>query len=416
MITVVSVVPTALEKDSRSLKIAASLARLGYRSIAVESLPSRQPERLPVAVVPLGGRPADHGRAGSAVSTEGGGGPLVWLRARLPRLVAEIMHLAIMLGGYFVVRPLQGLARAPRGELYYLHEYRMFPLVRLLQILRPAPIIYDAHDFYPEVWRARELSTFWRRCFLPLLSSWEGWVARRADRVVMVGSGVADLFEATYGVRPEILRNAHDSRLERAPARSLREMVGLDDSSLLLVTVGNRKPGQAVDEAIEALNRLPSHVHLAFVGRFYDDAVATARRLGVADRVHAVGPVAPEEVVPFIRSADAALILYWPETGNYRNILPNGFFQSVSANLPLLWPALPELERIIETRQVGRRIDPLDPASIALNVQWLIDNRPAMGHIRQELALLADAVGWEREEQRLGSLVATVLEEWRKGR
>jgi glycosyltransferase involved in cell wall biosynthesis len=180
-----------------------------------------------------------------------------------------------------------------------------------------------------------------------------------------------------------------------------------------LVAVGNRKPGQAVDQAMEALASLPAHVHLAFVGRFHEGAVETARRFGVEGRVHPVGAVAPEEVVPFIRSADAALIPYWPETGNYENILPNGFFQSLSAHLPLLWPPLPDLVGLVGDRPVGRTMDPRDPAAIAAGVQWLIDNPAEAGYAREAVRQLADQVCWEREEEKLGLLVTQVLERGR---
>lgn len=406
MTRVISVLPLPLERDSRSLKIAASLARLGYDSVALESFPSARPDLLPVPVVALSNAKP---QAAAAASTQSGGGPLARLRRLIPRALAERLHLLSMIGGYFILRPLQGLMRAPRGDLYYLHEYRLFPLVRLLQILKPCPIIYDAHDFYPEVWRKGELSAFWRSTFLPILSAWEGWVARRADAVVMVGDGVAGLFEQAYGVRPHVLRNCHDRRLEREPVRSLRQVVGVGPQDILLVSVGNRKPGMAVRQAMEALARLPDHVHLAFVGRFHEDAAATARSLGIEARIHAVGAVAPEEVVPFIRSADAALVLYWPETGNYKNILPNGFFQSLSAHLPLLWPALPDLAAIIGGQGVGRVIDPRDPASIAAGVQWLIDNPDATEYARKAVGVLSDQVCWEREEEKLGRLVAHVL-------
>ncbi len=404
--TVVSVVPLPLERDSRSIKIAASLARLGYDSRAVESLASTRPDRLPVPVVALSRAVP---QAVAAASTGSGGGPLAVLRRMVPRGLSERLHLVAMVLGYFVLRPLQGVLRAPRGDLYYLHEYRLFPMVRLLQWLRPAPVIYDAHDFYPEVWRKGELSPFWRRTFLPFLSAWEGWVARRADAVVMVGDGVAGLFEAAYGVRPVVLRNCHDSRLERQPVRTVREAAGVGPDDLLLVSVGNRKPGQAVDQAVAALALLPERVHLALVGRFHEGAVETASRLGVEGRVHVVGAVAPEEVVPFIRSADAALVLYWPETGNYENILPNGFFQSLAAHLPLLWPDLPDLAAIVGRREVGGRIDPRDSAAIAAAVQGLIDNPGRAEYARDVVRVLAEQVSWEREEQKLGGLVAEIL-------
>ena len=402
MKTIVSVVPLPLERDSRSLKIAASLARLGFRSLAAESLPSGRPEALPVPTVtltPFPSRPTATTAPKAAAS-------------RRPSRLREPLHLATMVALYFVALPILGLFRLPRADLYYLHEYRLFPTVWLKTLFHPAPIIYDAHDFYPEVWAVGSLSPFWREVFLPFLGWWEGWCARRAAQVVMVGQGVADLFAARYGVRPRILRNCHDARLECPPAKTLRQSLGLDAEALLLVTIGNRKGGQAVEQAIAALATLPGHVHLAFVGRFYDDAREIARRHGVEARVHPVGAVRPEEIVPFVRDASAALILYWPETGNVGNSLPNGFFQSLAAGLPLLYPPLPELVRVIGERPVGRAIDPRDPQSLVAAIGWFDQaDAAARTAIRDRVAALAADISWEREEATLAALVQDV---WRR--
>ena len=112
------------------------------------------------------------------------------------------------------------------------------------------------------------------------------------------------------------------------------------EDEFLIAVVGNKKPAQVVEPLIQALVQIPSSVHVAFVGRGHDETVAFARRAGVESRVHAVGQVHPEEVVPFIRSADAAAMLYRPLTDNDRYLLPNGFFQSIAAGLPLLRPDL----------------------------------------------------------------------------
>ena len=73
----------------------------------------------------------------------------------------------------------------------------------------------------------------------------------------------------------------------------------------------------AIQEALDALLLLPDQVHLAFVGRNYDSSLEDIQGRDLADRVHVVPPVLPNEVVPFIRTADAALILYFPWSVNY---------------------------------------------------------------------------------------------------
>jgi glycosyltransferase involved in cell wall biosynthesis len=415
MKTVVSLTPLPLDRDSRTLKIATSLAQLGYRSIVVENRPSAAGRDTgPVEVVTLGRRAANP--AVAPPSADPGGDSVTarlrgWSARRVPRAVREPVHFLVFLTAYMVWRPLLALWQVPPADLYYLHEYRLFPSLWLLRRVRGrVPIIYDAHDIYAEVWDRTQLSWFWRRVFVPTLFRLERWCAAHADAVVTVGDGVARRIGALLDVTPWVLRNAHDSRLERTPPRDLRHRLGLGSATRLVVVVGNRKPGQAVAPIVAALATLPTEVHLAFVGRHYDDVPGLAAAAGVAERVHTPGALPPEHLVPAIRSADAAALLYYPHSDNTRYILPNGFFQSLSARLPLLWPCLPELESIVGDRQVGATIDPCDADSVAAGLHAVLGlddtDRAAMVG---ELDRLAHSVSWEAEEGRLATLVEHVL-------
>lgn len=410
--TVVSVTPLPVDRDSRTRKIAASFAGLGFRSVVVENRPSRVRSLPPsVETVTLfsagwfSGSLTSGTRAAEDVATR----VRIKAQAGLPRWLRERLHLAVFIAVYFVIRPLEGLFRLPRADLYYLHEYRLFPMLWLVRKLRPAPMIYDAHDFYRLVEDESAVSPFWRRWFGPFLGRMERWCISHAEAVVTVSEGVGGLIDSHYGVTPVILRNCHDGRLDGKPEVSLRQAAGVGPDDFLIAVVGNRKPGQAVTEAIQAMAQLPDHVHLAFVGRFYESAVEAARRLGVGGRVHAVGPVPPEHIVPFIRSADAAAILYFPHTDNNRYILPNGLFQSLSAGLPLLYPELPEIARVVGAAPVGRRMNPLDPRSIRDAVLSILEAPTERSAMKRAADKLAENVSWAREEERLARLIGDAI-------
>lgn len=404
--TVVSLTPMPLDRDSRTLKIATSLARLGYRSVVVENLPSapgRQTGEVEVVTLP-GRRPAP---ASADPTTAAPPRPAPWLRERL--------HFLVFLASYFIWRPLAGLSRVPRADLYYVHEYRLFPLVWLLRLMRGRiPVIYDAHDIYQEVEASENLSPFWRAWFLPLLGRMEHWTSRHAKAVVTVGDGVGRRISAYLGKPCFVLRNCHDARLDQPSPWSLRQRAGVAPDDFLIVVIGNHKPGQAIEPLIAALARVTHPTHVVFLGRAYDQAPVLAQRHGVADRVHWVGPAQPECIVSCASEADAAALLYWPETENVRNILPNGFFQSLSAGLPLLYPPLPEILNIVRDRSVGREIDPQDVDSLHNALEQMTCDAEARDGWRRQAAALAEETGWIQEEKRLAALVAGILagKEW----
>jgi glycosyltransferase involved in cell wall biosynthesis len=211
--------------------------------------------------------------------------------------------------------------------------------------------------------------------------------------------------ERTFGRRPTVLRNCHDERLDQAVESDLRKSLSLAPADCLCVVVGNRKPGMAVDTAVDALAMLPKRFHLAFVGRGYEADSERLRRHPAASRVHFGRHVAPNQVVPFIRTADLGLVIYETYSANYRYALPNGFFQVIAAGLPLVRAALPEMEAAIGRHPVGARLDRLDPPSLAAAILRCAEDTAGL---RSAVAALARELRWETESLRLSRLVDEV--------
>ena len=282
----------------------------------------------------------------------------------------------------------------PRANLYYLHGPYHFPAVWFACLRYRSRFIYDAHDFYPIV----DPHPFYR--FL------ESWCVRKALAVVTVSNGVARMHDESFGSDPLIIRNCHDDRMDRALDVSLRQSLKLRNTDFLLVSIGHGgKDGQATPQAVESLVGLPDHVHLAFVGDHHEDSQKTIDRLGLQNRAHVVSAVPPTEIVPFVRSADLSLILYSPVNPDYEHALPNKFFQSIAADLPILYsPALPEINALAVRHELGLPIDPQSPSSIREGVRKMMD-LDRLSNAKRRAALAHRVLNWEAEEQSLADLI-----------
>jgi glycosyltransferase involved in cell wall biosynthesis len=395
--TVVSVTPARLDADSRTLKEAASLSRAGLRSIVLEGLPSSERwDGQPFEVVGL-----------MQGSTSGGGdaetaAPKPSALRRLVRPLGALVDPLIALVAFNRATA----ASLPPADLYWVHGSRQLLAVALNARRLGVPFVYDAHDFYADAVRNNPSLTRVQRRAL--------WLDRMVERACVplaaarltVSEGVRDLQEARFRRPFAVLRNAHDPRLDRPSDGDLRDRLKLGDDAFLLVAVGNSKTGTAFEPAFAALAALPEHVHLAFVGRDYEDAADLARERGLAGRVHFVPPVPPAEVTSFIRCADAAAILYFPLTPNFVSALPNRLFQAIAAGLPLLYPsALAAIRALCEEQDVGVAIDPQDADSLAAAVRRLLDDPEKLARLRKNAERAAERLTWEREERRLLALV-----------
>ena len=426
MKTIVSISPIKVESDSRTFKQAVSFARSGYKSVVVEgeqssldgaSLPfelrtiKRDSSFLKKVFERLKGNNSTQEALPDKEHpveveeekqlTANGSSPL--------RALLTPLRLLRFIRGYFYGYCVLPMRHTPRASLYYLHSPVYFPAVYLLSRRYGVPFIYDAHDFYSQMDEDKEAETFEKRFYKKFNRAVEALCIKSAAEVVTVCDGVAELLQQEFGCRPVVVRNSHDLKLDKEHPEQLRQVLNLSPNDFLLVAVGHRKKGLAILEALDAMQKLPARVHLAFIGKDYELYVEGIRDRGLEGRVHLLPPISPSEIVPFIKCADAALILYYPKSVDYLYSLPNKFFQSISAELPLLYPQLPEIKKLAEQYDLGIPIDPQTPESITEAVIQLMNDSGLKEKYRRHLRVAKQELSWGEEEHILLELVSRAL-------
>ncbi len=401
----VSLTTLPLDADSRTYRIARALSEAGFRSIVIEARASIRrfwDESIEV-------RSAGSARVGVAPNS-------VFSPGRLRNMVRMVregragpLGAAVLYTG-FRAFDWQEYCRRPRAlippaELYVLHSFELYRVVAPIARRLGARILYDAHDFYRAIEPEERQAVFERNWRQPFLHRLEDRLAAEADMMTTVSNGVAELMMQAFGRRPEVIRNCHDERCDSKDARPLRQMLGLGETDRLAVVVGNYKAGLAVEVAAAALQRLPANWHLVFLGRGYEAAAARLSGGLVGTRVHFGYAVAPDEIVPTIRSADVGLVVYEPYSENYRYALPNGFFQLIAAGLPLVRGQLPEIESTIGKAMVGYFLPRLEPQGLAQAMLRCVEE---CDRLRANVADLARSLRWEIEAMRLRRLIGAV--------
>jgi glycosyltransferase involved in cell wall biosynthesis len=424
--TVVSLTPIALERDSRTLKQAASLQRFGYRSIVVEGEASGRLRDLPFELVTIeGALPAASGRVTADDGTSGEAGDGVGRAEELEtessgsqglarlrhsfgvfrwRLRAPLVRL-----GWFVDWNRRAYRALPDADLYIVHSFPLAAAVlRRCLGRRGRQFSYDAHDAYFQMRPAQlERLSLAERIWAGI----ERVTVRRAAAFTTVGEGVADLLEERHKRRPRVIRNCHDRRLDRPGEDSVRSLTGASRGEFLLVAVGNDKDGMTLPAAIRAIGRLPERFRLVYLGRGHERHRALVDGLGLSRRVHHLPAVAATGVVPLIGDADAALVPYRALTRNYAHALPNGFFQAIGAGLPLIYPSsLVDVAAIAQRYEIGVAVDTADPESIADALRSLGEDPERTARYRANAASAREQESWEREETLLAGLVEDVLD------
>jgi glycosyltransferase involved in cell wall biosynthesis len=396
--TVCVVTPVPLTRDSRTLKQVCSLHRQGAHVIAFAAgkvTSDKLADQSPAAPAP------DAHESGAALSRL-----WAWVRStRQPAIIVAPFFVGWLC--LFLIETIRLSWKLPHASLFVLHGVTVYPAYAISG--RRAPFVYDIHDFYCGVEPDSEIGTFERVFLRPFLHFIEARCITAAAETVTVSDGLANLIEKSYGRRPIVFRNCHDSRLDHEPKKDIRARLDLHEDDLLIVVIGNHKPGQRFDSLFAALSKSAPNIHVALIGRGYEILAPQIADAGLSNRVHVTGALPPWAIVPSVRTANLAALPYYGRSDNYSFSLPNGFFQSVGAGLPLLYPDLPEMRALAERYDMGLVVDWTSAEDIAAKITAFRDKTEEEAPLRRGAATASKELSWQNEETSWFKLLAPLV-------
>ncbi|HEX3002629.1 MAG TPA: glycosyltransferase family 4 protein, partial [Angustibacter sp.] len=270
---------------------------------------------------------------------------------------------------------------------------------------RTVPWVYDAHEW------VSGLSQYGGRT-ARVVAAWadlEREYVRAADRVITVSAPLAEALQRRYGLaeRPAVIHNIPPVGAAGRTTTGVRATVALADDVPLLVYSGGVQAARGVDTAVRALTLLPE-THLAVVAVPNPHTTACRRlhelavELGVADRLHLLDPVAPDQVSAFLSSADVGLIPL-RHFASHEMALANKLFEYLHAGVPTVVSDCRAQADFVTTHGTGEVHTADDAASLADAV------RRVLGDPERYRSRLADPdlqrrYAWEHEAATLRSV------------
>ena len=226
-----------------------------------------------------------------------------------------------------------------------------------------------------------------------------GW----PDALTSVSEPLATLLKTDHALAraPRIVLNTpRRSDFDPDDRRDIRGRLGLARDVPLLVYGGNINPMRGVDLIVDALARRRSD-HLALVtnsrGPAVDALKEQAKRLGVDDRVHYHAYVPFTNVTSFLRSASVGM----SPIRSYLNVeiaLPTKLFEYIHAGLPVVSSQLRTMEAFIERESCGTVFPLDDPSTLAEKIEAAL-TLAATPDFSEKQTALARRFCWEEQEK-----------------
>ena len=395
---IVMLVRNALRFDTRVKKEAASLVARGYRVTVLARKVKEVPEREEIG--------------GAQVLRIPGVPNLPALAKRRPRLQPLLARLGSLDHIWWTH---VGFRRATRRVLADLapdavHAHDLNTLYAGMAYARRerVPLVYDAHELEVE-----------RRAYPgPLARAADRWVERRGSRVaagrITVSPGIAEVLAKEYGTPlPTVVLNS-PSIVTRERSAPIDLRAGLPDGAALTVYVGIvPRTESGIEQVVEALALLPERHHFGLLGPAPSDETrarleAIAERGGTTGRLHWFAPVPYLDVPAVVGTATSTINPRPAGKVQFDHALPNKFFDSIMAGIPVGVSRVPARARFVEEHGIGVVFDEASPASIAAALQELEAMRDDP-ELPSRFARLQDEICWERQEEALAGLYGRVL-------
>jgi glycosyltransferase involved in cell wall biosynthesis len=275
---------------------------------------------------------------------------------------------------------------------------------------RSLKVVYDAHEYVPG------LSQYGGRT-PRMIAAWaqhEAEYIRTVDRVVTVSPAIARTLHKQHKLdrEPTVVINSPELCERDSGITDIRATIGLPADVPLLVYSGGVTRARGVETAMEALPLLPG-VHLAVVcvpharTRPVDELRALGESLQIQDRVHYLDPVAPNDVIHFLRTADVGLIpiLRYP---SHEMALPNKVFEYTFAGLPVVTSDMPTLEEFVGKTGIGEVFQAENPDALAAAVKTVLHDPEPYRERAADPGLRAE-MSWEAQAGHLRDLYAELV-------
>lgn len=284
-------------------------------------------------------------------------------------------------------------------DVIHAHDTDTLSAGVLVADLVRAPLVYDAHELYPDM-----IAEFGRGGSWPVQAYWkrvERANVPRAALVITVSAGLSDELHRRFGVESVVVRNV-PALVSLADGARLREELDLvDDPRALALYQGVLIRGRGLVRLVEAVAQVPDLV-LAVQGFGPEEGAIRARaaELGVSDRVRLMGRKPPEALHEYACGADLGVVIYEHTTLNNYLAGPNKLYSYLMAGLPVAASGFPGLAEVVADTAVGVTFDPAEVTSIASALARLAGDpsaRVAMGE--RARALAQSRFNWDAEKR-----------------
>ena len=302
-------------------------------------------------------------------------------------------------------------ALGQKADVYHFHDPELLPIGLLIKLFSGRPVIYDVHEYYPEMILTKEWIPAWSRRVISVLFEYlENRLASFIDALVVVNEKLAERFSE----KGRVVAVANYWRIEeKVSGRTLKATYGLKRKSYL-VYAGLIASDRGIYQCMQAFETLKcDDLHFVCAGRV--DETVTSELRAILDGstpvpgFHYLGLLPYEAIMGLLQNALAGLLCLQP-VPNYILSTPNKLFEYMGAGIPVIASDFPYIRDVVSSVDCGILVDPTSTEAISAAMRYLL-NHPDKAVKKGENGRRAveEKYNWESEGRKLLRLYEELL-------
>jgi len=290
-------------------------------------------------------------------------------------------------------------------DAIHCHDLDTLPLGFVLGKLKRKPVVYDAHESFPDMLEG-SVPRVVQRCLVIL----ENFLVRRVDLLITVGEKLRRHFVGRGARRTAVVGNwkrRDDFSRSEAQNLALRKQLGIPQDRLLIVCITQLLKDRKIEELLQAANECPN-VHVIISGKGILQPLVEKAALD-NPRIHYLGYISGVQIADYTCAGDAIYYGFDPENPNARYSAPNKLFEALAAGRPLVTGDFGEIAEVVREAECGIILPRYSGEEVARAFQILEDpavrNRMASNAARHGRG----EINWEKAEQVLAAEYSRLL-------
>ncbi len=304
----------------------------------------------------------------------------------------------------FVVRAVRRALRR-NADLYEAHDLPAVIPGLVAARLRGKPLVYHAHELYPEMHKDLRFAGFWKLV--------EKLVVPFVSLVVTPEENRSRIYREEYRASAEPLTIANcPPYMPLLQSDRLRQIIaerGYHPKTIVLYQ-GLLDASRCIGELVESARSFDEGILLVLLGagfKGWDSEQAIARSIG---NVVVLPRVQYTDLFHYTASADIGVLFYRNDCRNNYYCAPNKLYEFMMMGLPVITCNYPGLRKFVEGEQIGYCVDPEKPEDIARAVNRLAADNDERERFRANgLRLVREKYNWEREFEKLNGAYERIL-------